>query len=205
MLKISSSLLIVLFVFSFILSGISCSSKQKQPELKKQVAAVQRGNLTISVSVDGSLVMPQAFDLRFGAPGDVKDVLVEEGDFVKAGTILARLDDTAQRLDIESANNNVQTVLSNLYETVPRLPQFPTTSLYPLTPPVTTAATTTTATVQTYFTPPDTLPPPGTTTVTTTASREALPDLWTKIVTRTDTTIVTTIGHAAGLLQVPQQ
>jgi multidrug efflux pump subunit AcrA (membrane-fusion protein) len=50
---------------------------------------------------------------------------VEEGDFVREGTILARLDDTTQRLDVQSSNNNVQTVLSNLYETVPRLPQFP--------------------------------------------------------------------------------
>ena len=77
------------------------------------------------MSVDGNLVMPQAFDLHFGAPGDVEEVLVSEGDHVKAGAMLARLDDTAQRLDVKSANNAVQQTLSNLYETVPRLPQFP--------------------------------------------------------------------------------
>ena len=88
---------------------------------------VQRGDLVVSVSVDGNLVMPQAFTLNFGAPGDVKEVLVTEGDRVKAGAMLARLDDTAQRLDVKTANNSVQTVLSNLYETVPRLPQFPGT------------------------------------------------------------------------------
>ena len=126
MLKIFNRLFtIIICVFILFVPSISCASKSNPTEVEKQVVTVQRGNLAISVSVDGNLVMPQAFDLHFGAPGDVKDVLVEEGDYVKAGTILARLDDTAQRLDIMSANNNVQTVLSNLYETVPLLPQFP--------------------------------------------------------------------------------
>ena len=126
MLKKFDELVTIICVFILFVSGISCASKSATQEATKQFVTVQRGNLAVYVSVDGNLVMPQAFDLRFGAPGDVEDVLVEEGDFVKAGQILARLDDTAQRLDIMSANNNVQTVLSNLYETVPHLPQFPT-------------------------------------------------------------------------------
>ncbi len=50
---------------------------------------------------------------------------MEEGDFVREGTVLAWLDNTTQRLDVQSSNNGVQTVLSNLYQTVPLLPQFP--------------------------------------------------------------------------------
>ena len=123
--RIFNRLFTIICVSILLISGISCASDSNPPEVEKQVVTVQRSNLAVTVSVDGNLVMPQAFDLHFGAPGDVKDVLVEEGDHVKAGTILARLDDTAQRLDIMSANNNVQTVLSNLYETVPLLPQFP--------------------------------------------------------------------------------
>jgi len=125
MTKIFNGLFTIVCISILLISGISCASDSNPPEIKNQVVTVQRGNLAVTVSVDGNLVMPQAFDLHFGAPGDVKDVLVEEGDHVTAGTILARLDDTAQRLDIMSANNNVQTVLSNLYETVPLLPQFP--------------------------------------------------------------------------------
>jgi multidrug efflux pump subunit AcrA (membrane-fusion protein) len=123
--KTFNKLVIIICISILFVSCIGCASKPKSTEVAKPVATVQRGNLTVSVSVDGNLVMPQAFDLLFGAPGDVKDVLVEEGDFVKEGTILARLDDTTQRLDVESSNNNVQTVLSNLYENVPLLPQFP--------------------------------------------------------------------------------
>jgi multidrug efflux pump subunit AcrA (membrane-fusion protein) len=119
--------LIVAHLLTLVLvaAGLAGCNSNEDEASSEQVFEVKRGDLLISVSSDGNLVMPQAFDLHFGAPGDVKDVLVEEGDYVKAGTILAQLDDTAQRLDIMSANNNVQTVLSNLYETVPLLPQFP--------------------------------------------------------------------------------
>jgi hypothetical protein len=122
--KTLNKLVTILCVATLFVSGIGCSPKTTQPESEKQVATVQLGNLAISVSVDGNLVMPQAFDLLFGAPGNVEDVLVEEGDFVREGTVLATLDNTSEKLDVESANNKVQTDLSNLYENVPLLPQF---------------------------------------------------------------------------------
>lgn len=92
-------------------------------------ATISRDNLRISVSVDGNLVMPQAFDLRFNAPGNVEEVFVEEGDFVTAGKILATLDSTSQQLDIKSANCSLQQTLSNLYETIPSIQ---TTYNYPM-------------------------------------------------------------------------
>lgn len=186
MAKIFNKLVTIICVFILVASGISCASKTNSPEANKQVVTVQHGNLAISVSVDGNLVMPQAFDLLFGAPGDVKDVLVEEGDFVTEGTILARLDDTTQRLDVQSSNNNVQTVLSNLYETVPRLPQFPST-FYDADVVTTTGAPVITTEVHTYFA-PDTLPLAGTTTVTTIAGKTPG--------TMTSTTTTTVITHA---------
>jgi len=123
--RIFNKLVTIVCISTLFVSGIGCASKPNSTEPAKQVATVQQGNLTVSVSVDGSLVMPQAFNLLFGAPGDVKEVLVEEGDFVREGTVLAWLDNTTQRLDVQSSNNGVQTVLSNLYQTVPLLPQFP--------------------------------------------------------------------------------
>ena len=125
MARIFNKLVTIVCISTLFVSGIGCASKPNSTEPAKQVATVQQGNLTVSVSVDGSLVMPQAFNLLFGAPGDVKEVLVEEGDFVREGTVLAWLDNTTQRLDVQSSNNGVQTVLSNLYQTVPLLPQFP--------------------------------------------------------------------------------
>lgn len=135
MLKIATGVLGVTCIFVLFISTVSCGliPGQQPQTATKQVITVQRGNLPISVSVDGSLVMPQAFDLRFGAPGNVEEVLVEEGDFVKAGTLLARLDDTSQQLDIKSANCALQLTLSNLYETIPGVQQtfMNFTSYYP--------------------------------------------------------------------------
>jgi multidrug efflux pump subunit AcrA (membrane-fusion protein) len=123
--KVVKTVITVICLSALFVSGISCASKASQPALEKQVATVQRGNLAVTVSVDGNLVMPQAYNLLFGAPGDVQDVFVEEGDFVKEGTVLATLDNTSEKLGVESANNNVQQVLSKLYENVPLQPQFP--------------------------------------------------------------------------------
>jgi len=128
-----NSILAIVVLCAFILSFMSCAAKKDSTTPQYQIVTVERGDLSITVSVDGNLVMPQAFNLSFGTPGDVKDVLVEEGDQVKAGAILARLDDTAQRLDVKSANCDVQRKLSDLYETVPRLPQFLSDALVPTT------------------------------------------------------------------------
>ncbi len=122
-------------VFVVILSFLSCATPNfnaGQGITVKQVMPVMRGNLTNSVAVDGNLVMPLAFDLKFGAPGNVLDVMVEKGDYVKAGMILATLDYYSQQLDIQSANCDLQQTLSNLYETIPSIQQtYGYPSFYP--------------------------------------------------------------------------
>ena len=82
-------------------------------------ATVTRGDISVTVMVNGNLVMPQAFDLKFGAPGNVKDIFVEEGDFVKAGTVMATLDASSLELDIKASNTSLQQTISRLYETIP--------------------------------------------------------------------------------------
>ena len=106
------------------ITGCSSATTSTPAAISRQVP-VQRGDLVVSVSVDGNLEMTDYYNLRFSGTGEVKQVLVQEGDQVRQGQLLAYLDDTTQRLDVKSANNAVQTSLSTLYETVPRLPQFP--------------------------------------------------------------------------------
>ncbi len=121
--KFMAGLVLVTITAAVSLAG--CTAAAKGPTTSTRTVPVQRQNLDVTVSVDGKLNMPQAFDLHFGAPGNVLDVNVKEGDVVKAGTVLATLDATTQELAIKTANNAVQTTLASLYETVPRLPQFP--------------------------------------------------------------------------------
>ena len=130
MYKIFRNIAPILLAGILLISSAGCTASTTTTATKSAIVstrqvAVQSGNISTTVSVDGNLVMPETSSLAFGAAGNVKDVMVQEGDRVKAGAIMATLEDTTQMLDIKSSNISVQNVLSNLYEKVPRLPQFP--------------------------------------------------------------------------------
>jgi multidrug efflux pump subunit AcrA (membrane-fusion protein) len=119
---------ICLVIILILVVGIAGCSAKTTVSNTVSTAEIKRGNLQITVSSDGNLVMPQAFDLKFGAPGNVDDVFVQEGDYVKQGTILATLDSSSEQLDIKAANCNLQQTLSNMYENIPSIQ---TTYTYP--------------------------------------------------------------------------
>ena len=80
----------------------------------EQLIPIQYGNLLNEVSVNGSLVYPERVMLAFGSRGTVEEVLVEEGQQVREGQPLARLDSEAvagleeavarARVDLQDAN-----------------------------------------------------------------------------------------------------
>jgi multidrug efflux pump subunit AcrA (membrane-fusion protein) len=198
-----------------VLSAAGCTSSVVVPNASASAASrivpVTHGSLPVNVSVDGNLVMPDAFNLAFGSPGNVKDLLVEEGDHVKAGAILATLDDTSQKLSVKSSNIGVQNTLATLYETVPRLPQFPTTFYdasvqHTSTGYITILDTTATPTITntTLLTPPGTtdIPVGGTTitpTTTTTNTRAGDTVTTTTTISQTTTAIATTsVSYTGG-------
>lgn len=97
-----------------LLSGLllnSCSSKTLVPG---QSVEVKRGDLDITVTSDGNCVAPNDFKLAFGTPGIVRQILVNEGDEVGEGGLLALLDDTNQKVKVETALFNVQTAQNNI-------------------------------------------------------------------------------------------
>ncbi|MBE3013580.1 biotin/lipoyl-binding protein [Microbispora sp. NEAU-D428] len=64
---------------------------------------VTRGTVLASVSASGSVESARTRALDFAANGTVESVLVESGDKVKKGQVLARIDDTAARESLEAA------------------------------------------------------------------------------------------------------
>jgi len=120
-LLISIILLIIVSTMGF----TGCRSSQ--PEVSsKQVAEVKRGDLLVTITADGSLDMPREVKLKFGTPGTVRDIFVEEGQKVKEGTLLAKLDDTTQKLAIVSAQYNVELAMNELVEKIhPALMGYP--------------------------------------------------------------------------------
>lgn len=122
--------LITAIIFLIVLSAIGfagCGDKQAETS-QKQITEVTRGNLVITVPADGNLDMPRDVQLKFGTPGTVKAIYVEEGQKVKEGTLLATLDDTTQKLAIASAQYNVELAMNELVEKIhPALMGYPGT------------------------------------------------------------------------------
>lgn len=91
-----------------LISLTSCQLQEnKSAASQKQIAEVKQGNLIFSVDADGNLSLPNQQKLYFDTYGTIKELRVKKGDRVSKGQLLARLDDTEQRLAIDSAQVNI--------------------------------------------------------------------------------------------------
>jgi HlyD family secretion protein len=80
-------------------------------------ASVTRGELIQSVSGSGQIAPAQEIDLNFGTTGTVAEVLVQEGQQVKQGDVLARLETAdldQQILQAEANLKSAQAALADL-------------------------------------------------------------------------------------------
>jgi HlyD family secretion protein len=120
---------IILLIVLSTLGFASCRGPT-QETIERRITTVERGDLTITVPADGNLDMPHQVALKFGTPGTVKEIFVVEGQKVKEGTLLAKLDDTTQELAVSSAQYNVELAMNELVEKIhPALMGYP--EIYP--------------------------------------------------------------------------
>ena len=78
------------------------------PEATPTTGNVTRGDIVKTVLVDGSLVMLNKAYLSFGATGTVEEVLVDEGNNVTKGQVLARLDAQSLNSSVKTAELQVE-------------------------------------------------------------------------------------------------
>ena len=97
------SLIIAVCLVGVVFTGCASSESNAQ-----ETAEVIRGDLTISVSVSGNLEMPHKTDLSFGTTGMVAEVLVDEGDRVVKGQLLAKLEASSLELSVEMAQDRCE-------------------------------------------------------------------------------------------------
>jgi HlyD family secretion protein len=96
--KLLKILLITLALCSVSVLSAGCFfNSDTEPAPEQQVATVQRGNLTVDITASGNLALSRMEDLAFDIPGraqeiTVEEILVEEGDSVVEGQLLAKLD-----------------------------------------------------------------------------------------------------------------
>lgn len=74
-----------------------------------RTAMAKRGTIRASVSASGKIDPAGEVNLNFSAPGTVKDVLVSEGDTVKQGDVIARLDTDSLELAVKQAEQALAT------------------------------------------------------------------------------------------------
>ena len=94
--RVSKIVLAVVLCGVVALIVISVVKPGSTPALQYQTATVQGGNLTVEISGSGNLALSSTEDVAFEMAGTVQEVLVEEGDSVEQGQVLARLD-TSER------------------------------------------------------------------------------------------------------------
>ncbi len=111
-------LALVFIVFILLAVVFTSCAQQKKEITPNQMASVTRGDLILSVSSDGNLDMPHEVRLKFGTPGTVKEIRVEKGDIVKAGTLLAKLDNTTQLLSVEAKQYTLEKAINTVIQTV---------------------------------------------------------------------------------------
>jgi HlyD family secretion protein len=85
-----------------------------QPQAEREEHVVERGTLRATVNATGSILPEGQISLSFKSPGRVADVSVEEGQVVRKGDILARLETTDLEFTITQAELALATAQAQL-------------------------------------------------------------------------------------------
>jgi len=100
--KIIYTILMACILVALTVTPLGCSSSPGGTEATEyQTATVQRGDIAVDITASGNLELSDKRSLSFGTWGTVGEVLVEEGDSITKGQVLARLD--APQLEINVA------------------------------------------------------------------------------------------------------
>ncbi|MEK7354794.1 MAG: HlyD family efflux transporter periplasmic adaptor subunit, partial [Chloroflexota bacterium] len=108
--KLSRIVTIVMLIGGISTLALSCASKASAgPTTTSQTVDVKRGNLSLSITTVGNLVLSQKEELAFEIPGTVQEVLVNAGDTVQKGQVLATLDTTQWDTQVTALQRAVTT------------------------------------------------------------------------------------------------
>jgi HlyD family secretion protein len=82
------------------------------------IQEVVRGDLIISVDASGNLEMPHKANLSFGTTGVVKEIMVDEGEEVSEGQVLAKLDAPALEASVRMSQAEYEMAELALMQTI---------------------------------------------------------------------------------------
>ncbi len=96
--------LVLMAILLALLGVTACDSMGGgQGEVSRQQVEVTRGDLSLSVTGNGKIETSREARLTFGSAGKLDEIMVEEGDRVKEGDVLASLDTSTLELAVGQA------------------------------------------------------------------------------------------------------
>jgi RND family efflux transporter MFP subunit len=99
----SAAMFLALSLVVAMLAGCSGGASGAVP-----TARVSRGDLTETISVSGNLEAPDKRTVAFAMPGTVEAVLVDEGDSVMSGDVMAKMDDRNLQRNVDLARTQLE-------------------------------------------------------------------------------------------------
>ncbi len=103
---------VLVAVFAIVFIGTRFFGQKKEPEYL--AAKVERGTVTQTVTLTGTVQPDTRYRLQFQKPGKIFQIAVKIGDFVKAGDVLAMLQNNDVYYQIEAQKAALRFAQSNL-------------------------------------------------------------------------------------------
>jgi len=107
---------IVLLIVAALTAYALTSGSDAVAVLEPEPAEATTGSITSTTSLSGTAAAAQSADLTFGSAGVVATVEVAVGDVVRAGDVLATLDDTEAARQVETAQISLDQAEASLAE-----------------------------------------------------------------------------------------
>jgi HlyD family secretion protein len=102
--------LTALALCSILVFTAGCNKEKAATETEADIiSTIQRGDLSLDISAVGNLALSEKENLSFALAGTVKEVLVEEGDYVNKGEILAKLDTSDREDNLKTLTRTIET------------------------------------------------------------------------------------------------
>ena len=111
---ISSLVLIPVIGIGYLAYNQFVTVPQQQAKLKVQTAPVERSNLVLTVSANGTVQPEQLINVSPKTAGILKQLLVKEGDSVQQGQVLAYMDTSNLQGQLRQAQGNLAAATANL-------------------------------------------------------------------------------------------
>jgi len=116
---VKKRILWIVIVAIVAIGGITLASRfffsnKEEPHPHESLVAVERGDIVRIVSATGFLSSQASEEVKFSKHGRIRAIIVQEGDYVKEGQILATLEDDQEKLSLLQAENSLKEAESEL-------------------------------------------------------------------------------------------